>query len=512
MKFLCDNCKAKYQIADEKVAGKTVRMKCRKCGHLIEVKAAVTETSVAKSVPPDNFEESDHTVIAPPPSGMPATLKHSPAPPARHGSPLGAAKPAPRPSQHPPSALAGAFQKSVHRDEGSASRSLRELAGDQWYVAINGVPVGPIRMSELRRKAAIGAVTEDSLVWQEGLEEWRALRTYPELADAVREAATSGRASLTPGPPERISQPPRAPMAPSALQPPRAPHAAVRALTPGPATARSNVVPITSRLATAEKLEEPSPYALDPFSVPPAPSRPQEAVAMSAGAASAGLAPPVLQLEQKGSVPWIPIAMLVLAACFGVTAAYAIFFRTAPVAPAPVVIVSASPAATPTPTAQPTETITELDPTDPEPSPGSTHRPGTGGGRPTPTGTGAKPIDPAIAALLRDQTGGGPSTGPGTGGGGGGGAALTSDQIEAVVRNHQASVKVHCWQRINTQTPVVNVTAHVQVGPTGTVQSVDSDGNDPMVAKCIENSIRGWQFPPTGSSSTVNIPFHFLRQ
>ncbi|HEX8790421.1 MAG TPA: zinc-ribbon domain-containing protein, partial [Polyangiaceae bacterium] len=45
MKFLCEQCKAKYQIADEKAAGKTVRMKCRKCGYLIEVRAAVTETS-----------------------------------------------------------------------------------------------------------------------------------------------------------------------------------------------------------------------------------------------------------------------------------------------------------------------------------------------------------------------------------------------------------------------------------------------------------------------------------
>ena len=51
MKFLCDNCKAKYQIADEKVAGKTVRMKCRKCGHQIEVRAAVTETSVSMAPP-----------------------------------------------------------------------------------------------------------------------------------------------------------------------------------------------------------------------------------------------------------------------------------------------------------------------------------------------------------------------------------------------------------------------------------------------------------------------------
>ena len=37
MKFLCPSCKAKYQIADEKVAGRSVRMKCRKCGHVIQV-------------------------------------------------------------------------------------------------------------------------------------------------------------------------------------------------------------------------------------------------------------------------------------------------------------------------------------------------------------------------------------------------------------------------------------------------------------------------------------------
>ena len=37
MKFVCDNCQAKYQIGDDKVAGKTVRMKCRKCGYNIKV-------------------------------------------------------------------------------------------------------------------------------------------------------------------------------------------------------------------------------------------------------------------------------------------------------------------------------------------------------------------------------------------------------------------------------------------------------------------------------------------
>ena len=38
MKFLCDNCKAKYQIPDEKIRGRTLKMKCRKCEHPILIK------------------------------------------------------------------------------------------------------------------------------------------------------------------------------------------------------------------------------------------------------------------------------------------------------------------------------------------------------------------------------------------------------------------------------------------------------------------------------------------
>jgi predicted Zn finger-like uncharacterized protein len=63
MKFLCDNCKAKYQIGDDKVAGKTVRMKCRRCGHSITVSSKVTESSVSRSLPADPNEP---TLSAPP--------------------------------------------------------------------------------------------------------------------------------------------------------------------------------------------------------------------------------------------------------------------------------------------------------------------------------------------------------------------------------------------------------------------------------------------------------------
>jgi predicted Zn finger-like uncharacterized protein len=194
VKFLCEHCKAKYQIADEKVVGRTVRMKCRKCGGAIEVRAAVTETSVSVKASDVGAEGSSrpkaHGTTPPRPAPLATSLSGS----ARTAAPT-------RNASSGESALAGAFQRDVQREEQatSAGFDVRELsAADEWYVAVNGVPVGPVRVGEVRRKAAMGAVTEESLCWQEGMEEWRAIRTVTELAAVVREAAMGGRASALP--------------------------------------------------------------------------------------------------------------------------------------------------------------------------------------------------------------------------------------------------------------------------------------------------------------------------
>src|SRR5262249_32211417 len=199
--------------SDEKVAGKTVRMKCRKCGHQIEVRAAVTETSVSSALPQS---DSPPAPGAPSPATRPSTAPAAPRPgaarPGGLATSLSAARPAAPRAPQPPAggALAGAFKSSVQKDgdEAAAAMELLELSSaDEWYCAINGVPVGPIRMTELRRKAALGAVTEDSLVWQEGLEEWRVAKTIPELAAIIREASASGRPSLVaPQPPDAVGR------------------------------------------------------------------------------------------------------------------------------------------------------------------------------------------------------------------------------------------------------------------------------------------------------------------
>ena len=571
MKFLCDHCKAKYQIADDKVAGRTVRMKCRKCGNQIEVRAAVTETSVNTHLPVDPGREATGA-----PAGKPASLPGAagapprpgvkPAPPRAGGlASTFTTKPAPpRPAlggtkAPPEGALAGAFQRTVQKDEEiSVALDLRELsAADEWYVAINGVPVGPVRVAEVRRKAALGVVTEESLAWQEGMEEWRPVRAVSELAAAVREAASGGRVSLLSPPLQegRSSAPPAAARSASnrpspSASPGRAPmgsQASGASAASGPskggspahgpmqAAARSNVVPFASRLATAERLDEdatvvaasapasapfPPPAALlsaDPFAIPPPP--PPAATGTTPvppPAATPSLSAPIFLPERRKGPPWIPIAMLVLAAAFGITAAILILSKP-PAIPAPQIVTVPVPVAQTTAAAvrtdvtpAPTDSVASAADAGPVKPGGAVAMHSTGGNASHGTNPGATP-NPDLQNLIQGA-GSGPSTGPAQGSAGSGGPALTESQVTSVIYSRSAGVKRTCWERASSNINSANVEVKITVAASGAVQSASATGNDPVVTHCIESAVRGWQFPPSGGTSTITVPFHFLRQ
>lgn len=161
MKFLCSNCKAKYQISDEKVAGRTLRMTCRKCREEIVIR------------------------------GEPAT----PPPAAAY-----AARPLAHPIQAPqpavaPSALSANWDARV---AGGAPSYGDAAPLNEWHLGINDVPVGPMRREEVARKMAAGAVGPGSLAWREGLDDWMPISQIPELAVLLPGA---GRASAPPPPP-----------------------------------------------------------------------------------------------------------------------------------------------------------------------------------------------------------------------------------------------------------------------------------------------------------------------
>jgi predicted Zn finger-like uncharacterized protein len=571
VKFLCDQCKAKYQIADEKVAGKTVRMKCRKCGYLIEVRAAVTETSVSSRPPPPGTELPSGGIPRPPQAPRAPQKLAAPPRAAPLATSLAAQKPAAKPAAKPdklPSALAGAFKTNVQREEEvSAPFDMAELSpADEWYVAINGVPVGPIRVAEVRRKAALGAVTEDSLAWQEGLDEWRPVRSFPELAASIREAAASGRASLTPAPPEgRVSIPSGPPRAPAraerpAAPPPRGAPLRPAAMSPQPAGV-SNVVPINSRLATAEKLDDlpddrtvpyfgppitadsrplsvvPDPFASPPFGTPaPAPAAmalpdqasPLVAQSIAFGAqgadpfrmpGAAGMPSIDAPAQPRKPVPWMAIAMVTAAAAFGIAAAVLVFQR--PPAPPPNVVVQVPGApptvATPATAGGAPATSATGDTPDPNASSGQKTPKGPiamaggngGDTKPGGTATGAKgPLD------LSGLTGQNVAPTPDMGGDApkAPGQCLSEGQVSSVINAHRVAVNRSCWERNPSQKPAVNVGVTLTIGADGSAQGVSASGDEPSVAKCIENDVRNWRFPAMGCSQKTSFSFKLVRQ
>lgn len=619
MKFLCPSCKAKYQIADEKVAGRSVRMKCRKCGYVIQVSsvaglgdalpgsdpppAAIDALSDVSAAPPPADVPLDFELgmsEAPPPPVAPIPVKASaptasaptasapaasapqrpevkkpavppgarPSVPKPTGTPLApvAKAPLPAPKAPPPAksspqkpaaaparpapvapsaalksekltmqgglgapavadavrtalaaankpapaptissvpdfdpddestriadagALAGAFSLAVGGAVDAPAADAPSMPADEWFVGINGVPVGPIRLSELRSKAASGSVNRESLVWRDGFEDWRPLKTFPELVAIVDESVSSARASLTP-------------------------------FTPAVGTA----------LGT-------SPSG-DPIIVPGAAAATAPTTAASAAAGEAfggsgvtGTAVVTDDLEAAG-VPkrtgtspaaWIAVAIALL---FGLTIGFVLFSKAGASKTIEVVKYVDRPVSAPSgAAAAPDVTVASTDPAAPDGKDPVKHAT-TGTAKPATSATGASTSE-GISGLkgLSGLSSLGPSRGPdGSSGPSGtvsGTGQLDGAQIQSTVARYTGSVKRACWQpALDTRDKDAPTTARVNVAitvlPSGSVSNA-AVGADPKgyrgLSQCISSRVRGWQFPPSGDSTTVNVPFVFAAQ
>lgn len=237
MKFLCPNCKAKYQIADDKVGGRTLKMDCRKCKHTIVLRREQqtsddSNASRGLSARPPSRSEGG--------SGLHGNRRPSP----RASAPM---RPAPR------SALTADFKRGATSIPPLPPEAPRPTPLDQWHVAINDVPVGPMRRDEVSRKISTGAVTADSLAWREGFDDWRPIREIPDLAPLLKRSEAAAEARRL-GPSARPPAGRIPPIAPRGAAPRPVARPATRpGDRPDAAAARSraNVVPIAGRLGNA---------------------------------------------------------------------------------------------------------------------------------------------------------------------------------------------------------------------------------------------------------------------
>lgn len=131
MKITCHSCAAKYTVSDEKVQGKTVKMKCRKCGATIVVGGAAHGDASAQ---PD-----DATSL--------------------QGAPDGSAQDGPPP---------GSF-----------------------LVAVSDTDQRTMTLAEVVEAYNSGVITAETYVFADGMSDWQALAENESIVAALNEAATA---------------------------------------------------------------------------------------------------------------------------------------------------------------------------------------------------------------------------------------------------------------------------------------------------------------------------------
>lgn len=541
MKFLCDNCKAKYQIPDEKIAGRTLRMKCRKCDHEIILKGPKDEADAG------------------PTEGSNASKKRSgsssgPAP--RPGARRGGSQAGPRPTSpvaaqpKRASSLGSEFRKGSLAPDAPSTRA----PAAEWYVAINDVPVGPIKRDEVARKIGLGAVTAESLCWREGLDDWKPVGQVQELASLLQQRRVPPPPTGSSVPPPRASERPSSNVVPiggrlgaaaapaydeSELEDERTVMAPVPVPDPEPVRAKPAPKPVATPrpVATPKPVAAPKPVVAprpvaapqqedDPFAMP---------VVAPAAVAPAPFASPPASMPAPAPRRGLPVGAwiaIVGAGAFGITLALAIGPKLLSDDPEPIAAATPVPdPIAPDPTPDLALDVPDVDPVPDEVVPDevvpdettamrSTGMQGVTAMATTPTAMTDNLTDEQRRQLELITMSGSTGVAPGMLSVGGNTSAQTSreeldnDAVRRVVtaQSNQLALR-RCYEvaiRGMPEAPAVRLDVEVVVGASGTVTRASASGGDVGSLKsCVETTVRRWRFPPSSNGGRAQFPVVF---
>lgn len=264
MKFFCDNCQAQYMISDEKVGPAGVRVRCKKCGHVIYVKRldaeqlapedATVVMTVEKMAELGGLEGSSLASVIPieapnstaptakaaggleeeigqaldsmfsdgPTLAAPGSIGIATEVLASGGSRLPIVIGAPRSQAPLPVASPGGSGQRAGDDSDRAetriftATDMEKIAADmsmapangssvgpkpiEWFIAVRDEQVGPLKVAEIKERFELGEVGTDTLVWSTGLTDWRPLSTVEELAELIIPKREITRSSRAPVP------------------------------------------------------------------------------------------------------------------------------------------------------------------------------------------------------------------------------------------------------------------------------------------------------------------------
>ncbi|NTX59227.1 zinc-ribbon domain-containing protein [Myxococcus sp. CA051A] len=182
MNFTCDNCQKRYSIADEKVRGKTVKVRCKNCQNVITVEGPAEEesTRVVSLADVERLRAQERSLAEP--AAAPVTA-------------------APALAKAPPAAL-----QTPWDDEPTRAAPLR-ATGSPWFVMVRNKQEGPLDEGALRELVATGTISGRSFFWQQGMADWKRGADVPELAGLF---TPPPEPEPLPPPPPPVAEPPPA--------------------------------------------------------------------------------------------------------------------------------------------------------------------------------------------------------------------------------------------------------------------------------------------------------------
>jgi predicted Zn finger-like uncharacterized protein len=568
MKFVCDRCQAKYSIADERVRGKVLKVKCKTCANVITVRearrpsaaglptlSAGTATRPKSGVHPPidtSAETEERTQLAhypPNPDADPFPDLDVFAPPA----PV-----AKRPTTGPLAPVAAADD------------------GVQWYMALDGARTGPFTRQKLVDKLIPLAKNADVHIWNERLGGWKPPVEVPEVAGEISRRRAPPPPPPLPGAPRRPTPPPIPPLGglmsggPSHGQPARKPTGSHTPHTPhappspvghgagGPGSKLpppGGVHPALAARGAHETGGDPSSLLETPAPQPhmhPHPANGQKTngvggakhgpprsgssdvmqmLNLPGGTQTAPGAPPrLMSITSAMGVVAVPapaprsrssimiLALLGVIALIVVVAVISLKKPPKPVAtivkPPPVAVVEPPVVPEPPPVAPPI-----IEPTAPPPAPPG--KAGKRGGKqkgaattkeqPTGTGTPVTPPPGGDAARFGDTSRPNLTVRPTT-------AATrpppSQSDITKVISNNRAGIKI-CYQRALTRDNTLThgkLAVKLSIGISGRVKHVGLDGPTQfrlLLEPCIKDVVQRWVFPQASEEYGTEFPLVF---
>ncbi|RYZ33489.1 MAG: DUF4339 domain-containing protein, partial [Myxococcaceae bacterium] len=175
MNFTCDNCQKRYSIADEKVRGKTVKVRCKNCQNVISVEGPAEEesTRVVSLADVERIRAQERSLAG---GGAAAAA------PAPVAAPVATA---PAPLARPPAAA----PQTPWDDEPTRTAPPRQTAGAPWFVMVRNKQEGPLDEAAVADWMAAGTISARSFFWRQGMPDWKRGSDIPELAALFAPAA-----------------------------------------------------------------------------------------------------------------------------------------------------------------------------------------------------------------------------------------------------------------------------------------------------------------------------------